>query len=236
MLGEVDSPASVLRHAYAIGANAIRLGSDFFHESVDGPASDGRWRWREPGFEMELPAPSLAAAVQRANAATAIAALRALPTEIQSGAWAAGVAAAYLPGRLQQLDMDGVPVLLDVGHNPQAARELCRFLGKHPVQGQTLAILAALADKDAAELVQALSPAVSRWFLAGLSIGGSRDQRVEMLASRLALTPAADAERHVTVVQALEAARARACPQDRILVFGSFHTVAEALVLLHSGH
>ena len=236
VLGEVDSPASVLRHAYAIGANAIRLGSDFFHESVDGPASDGRWRWREPGFEMELPAPSLAATVQRANAATAIAALRALPIEIQSDAWAAGVAAAYLPGRLQQLDMDGVPVLLDVGHNPQAARELCRFLGKHPVQGQTLAILAALADKDAAELVQALSAAVSRWFLAGLSIGGSRDQAVEMLAARLAHTPAADAERHVTVVQALQAARARARPQDRILVFGSFHTVAAALVLLHSGH
>ena len=35
VLGEIDSPSSVLRHAYAIGANAIRLGSDFFHEPVD---------------------------------------------------------------------------------------------------------------------------------------------------------------------------------------------------------
>lgn len=236
VLGEVDSPASVLRHAYAIGANAIRLGSDFFHEPVDGPGTDGRWRWREPGFEMQLPAPSLAAPVQRDNAATAIAALRALPLDIDAGACAAGVAGAHVPGRLQRVDMQGVPVLLDVGHNPQAVRELCRYLAAHPHAGETLAVFAALADKDAAELVQALSAAVSRWFLAGLSIGGARDQTVEVLAARLAHTPAADAQQHVTIAQALQAARAVALPEDRILVFGSFHTVADALVLLHSGH
>ena len=43
VLGEDDPPASVLRHAYALGASAIRAGSDFFFESLD----DARWRWRE---------------------------------------------------------------------------------------------------------------------------------------------------------------------------------------------
>src|SRR5690606_7335890 len=68
VLGEIDSPSSVLRHAYAIGANALRLGSDFFQEAIDGQ----RWRWREVGAELELPNPPLAAPVQRNNAAAAI--------------------------------------------------------------------------------------------------------------------------------------------------------------------
>ena len=80
VLGEVDSPSSVLRHAYAIGANALRLGSDFFHEPVD----EGHWRWREVGAELLLPNPQLAAPVQRANAATAIA-ITAEPPLQQSG-------------------------------------------------------------------------------------------------------------------------------------------------------
>ena len=94
VLGEVDSPSSVLRHAYAIGANAIRLGSDFFHEPVDAT----HWRWRDTGFEIELPLPLLAAPIQRANAATAIAALRALDVDIPSSAFALGVASANVPG------------------------------------------------------------------------------------------------------------------------------------------
>lgn len=68
VLGEIDSPSSVLRHAYAIGANAVRLGSDFIHEAVD----ESHWRWRDAGFEVELPNPMLSAPVQRANAASTL--------------------------------------------------------------------------------------------------------------------------------------------------------------------
>ena len=124
VLGEVDPPSSVLRHAYAIGANAIRLGSDFFHEPVDA----AHWRWREVGAELRLPAPRLAAPPQRANASTAIAALRALPRALPEAAFAQGVATATLPGRLQCLQRDGVEIVLDVAHNPQAARELAAWL------------------------------------------------------------------------------------------------------------
>ncbi|WP_026010535.1 Mur ligase family protein, partial [Pseudoxanthomonas sp. GW2] len=59
VLGEIDPPSSVLRHAYAIGANAIRAGSDYFHE----PAGEGQWQWREIGIELLLPDPQLAAPV-----------------------------------------------------------------------------------------------------------------------------------------------------------------------------
>ena len=230
VLGERDSPSSVLRHAYAIGANAVRLGSDFIHESMD----ESRWRWRDAGFEIELPNPTLGAPVQRANAATAIAALRALDIELPTSAWAAGVASTTLPGRLQRFDLRGTPVIVDVGHNPQAARELSAWLRAEPVSGRTLAVFAALADKDAHGVVAALAGEVTDWFLAGLENVAARGQSVDELASKISGAAAAGS-RHADVHAALQAARAHAHAEDRILVFGSFHTVAEALAILHSG-
>ncbi|HEY5972650.1 MAG TPA: folylpolyglutamate synthase/dihydrofolate synthase family protein [Pseudoxanthomonas sp.] len=231
VLGEIDSPSSVLRHAYAIGANAIRLGSDFFHEPVD----EKHWRWRDAGFDIELPIPKLIAPVQRANAATAIAALRALDAEIPEIAFAEGVASATLPGRLQQFQYRGTPVVVDVGHNPQAARELAAWLPAEPATGRTFAVFAALADKDVQGIVGALEGAVSQWFLAGLESVGPRGQSVDGFATRLADTAAAEGSRHVSVQAALKAAQSEAQAGDRILVFGSFHTAAEALAVLHSG-
>lgn len=231
VLGEVDSPASVLRHAYAIGANALRLGSDFFHEPVD----SRQWRWREVGAELVLPVPALTAPAQRANAASAIAALRALPGEaIPDAAFAQGVANAALPGRLQRMPQGDVDVVLDVGHNPQAARELAAWLQAHPVAGETHAVFAALADKDVKSVVEAFAGASPRWHLAGLD-GGPRAQSADQLAARLIDTLAAEATRHARVADALQTVLAVAHPGDRVLVFGSFHTVADAMQALHSG-
>ena len=234
VLGEVDPPSSVLRHAYAIGANAIRLGSDFFHEPVDA----AHWRWREVGAELRLPAPRLAAPPQRANASTAIAALRALPRALPEAAFAQGVATATLPGRLQCLQRDGVEIVLDVDHNPQAARELAAWLRRRS-PAPTVAVFAALADKDAAAMVQALDGQVGHWYLAGLEQAG-RGQDVEHLVARLDGTVAGVAtgvsSGDARVADALARAIAAASPAGRVLVFGSFHTVAEALQALRSGH
>jgi dihydrofolate synthase/folylpolyglutamate synthase len=190
---------------------------------------------RDQGFEIDLPIPSLAAPVQRANAATAIAALRALDIEIPRHAFVEGVASAKLAGRLQRFDLQGIPVIADVGHNPQAARELAAWLRAEPVPGQTLAVFAALADKDVEGVVKGIANEVSRWFLAGLDGPGARGQSVDALAGRLSSSPAANGSRHADVQEALQAARLRAQAGDRILVFGSFHTVADALAILHSG-
>ncbi len=231
VLGEIDSPSSVLRHAYAIGANAVRLGSDFFHEPVD----EFHWRWRDAGFEIELPNPSLSAPVQRVNAAIAIAALRALDIELPDAAFVEGVASAMIPGRLQRFDLQGTAVIVDVGHNPQAARALAAWLRAEPIQGRTLAVFSALADKDVAGVVAALEREVSAWFLAGLESVGARGQSVDAVAAKLTGTAAAAGARHASVEAALRAAQSGASVEDRILVFGSFHTVAEALTILHSG-
>jgi len=228
ILGEIDPPSSVLARAYLLGANAIRGGSDFFAEAIDGE----RWRWRDVGFRLELPHPALRGPIQRANAATAIAALRALDRPLPRTAFIEGVAAARIRGRLQSFDRDGVEVLVDVGHNPQAAGQLARALKAEASPGRTLAVYAALQEKDAVGVVQALQEVVSDWTLAGLD--GARGQSAAELQARLADTAAATAALAGTVEQAMAQVLARAERGDRVLVFGSFHTAAAALQWLQA--
>ncbi|MGV8932617.1 MAG: bifunctional tetrahydrofolate synthase/dihydrofolate synthase [Luteimonas sp.] len=226
ILGEDDPPSSVIGHAYAIGASTWRANNDFFFEAVD----DAHWRWREVGHAIELPMPQLLAPSQLRNAATAIAALRALDAPLADAACVEGVATARLPGRLQRLERDGVDIVVDVGHNPQAARELAAWLRATPIQGRTFAVYAALADKDIVGVATALAPQVDRWLLAGLEHVGPRGVAVTDFALRLAGTITGDC--HPDVQSALAAARAQAQPGDRVLVFGSFHTAATALQAL----
>jgi dihydrofolate synthase/folylpolyglutamate synthase len=223
ILGETDPPSSVLARAYLLGANAIRGGSDFFADVIDAQ----HWRWRDVGFRIDLPMPSLRGPIQLRNAASAIAALRTLDMPLPRAAISAGVANARIPGRLQQVERDGVAVLVDVGHNPQAARELAIALNAAPVAGRTVAVFAALQDKDAVGVVQALGEQVQDWHLAGLE--GARAQTATALQARLHDTAAASGTCHASVADALHAALAGSAAGDRVLVFGSFHTAAQAL-------
>jgi dihydrofolate synthase/folylpolyglutamate synthase len=232
VIGEDDPPSSVLARAYALGASAVRAGCDFFFEPIDA----AHWRWREVRYRLELPMPRLAAPSQLRNAATAIAALRALRRPIPPAAYGHGVETAFVPGRLQRFEREGVEIVVDVGHNPQAARELAGWLRGAPAPGRTLAVFAALGDKDVAGVAAALEPVVDGWFLAGLAEAGARGLAVAAFAPRLAGTAAGEGARFATVGEALAAARAEARAGDRILVFGSFHTAAAALqALQHAG-
>ncbi len=228
ILGETDPPSSVLARAYLLGANAIRGGSDFFADVIDSQ----RWRWRDVGMRIELPMPALRGPIQLRNAASAIAALRALDRPLPRAAIVDGVANARITGRLQAFQRDGVEVLVDVGHNPQAARELAAALKAAPARGRTVAVFAALQDKDAVGVVEALAGRVQVWHLAGLD--GARAQSAPALRARLADTVAAGATAHDTVEDALAQVVSSAQPGDCVLVFGSFHTAAQALQWLQS--
>lgn len=231
VLGDDDPPASVLRHAYAIGAPAWRIANDFFAEPVDG----GHWRWREVGYEIVLPLPMQArgAPVQLRNAACAIAALRALDLPLDDHAIVRGLAEAAVAGRLQRFQRGGVEVVVDVGHNPQAAAALADWLRAQP-RRRTLAVYAALADKDAAGVATALADTVDGWLLAGSLDAGPRGSDAVALAQRLVGTAAAVGARHADVAAALAAALAQAAPDGRVLAFGSFHAASEALRYLNA--
>ncbi len=227
VIGDDDPPSSVLGHAYAIGASAVRIGCDFFFERDENDCE--RWRWREIGCELALPMPQLLAPVQLRNAAVAIAALRALPVDLPQAAFVDGVREARIAARLQRFERDGVEIVVDVGHNPQAARALAAWLEATPVAGPTHAVFAALGDKDIVGVVAALAGVIDRWWLAGLEDAGPRGLEVDAFAEGLAGTAAAAGARSTSVAEALAAARREAPAGARILVFGSFHTAAAAL-------
>ena len=230
VLGDDDPPSSVLGHAYAIGASAVRIGCDFFFERIDGDSA--RWRWREIGCELELPMPQLAAPVQLRNAAVAIAALRALPVDLPETAFVDGVRNARVAARLQCFARDGVEIVVDVGHNPQAARALAAWLDASPVAGPTHAVFAALGDKDIVGVIAALGDRIDRWWLAGLHEAGPRGLSVDAFGERLMGTAAATGSPHASVADALAAARRDVAAGARILVFGSFHAAVAALEAL----
>lgn len=238
VLGEIDPPSSVLRRAYQLGANAIRAGSDYFFEPIEvqhpeNPQSDApQWRWRDVAVTLELPMPALHAPVQLANAAAAIAALQALPVEVPAAAWVQGIGNAQVAGRLQRLAVDGLQVLLDVGHNPQAARALAAALGAQAARRQHLRDLRCSCRQGCRGRGGGSRCANRHWALAGLE--GARGQSAQALHARLQGTAAAQALCHRDVASAVEAVLATASPGDRVLVFGSFHTVADALSALHS--
>ena len=230
VLSESDPPASLLRHAYRIGASAIRAGCDYL---VDELAVG--WRWREPGYAIDLPEPALAAPSQRANAAAAIAALRALELRMPDAAIIQGVGSARLPARLQSFQRHGVEIVIDVAHNPQAARELASWLAGQPAPGRTLAVFSALGDKDLPGIVAPMVGHIAHWWLCGLQ-DSPRGLTGAALAERLST---ALLDRRVDVLEdvdlALQAALGAARGGDRVLVFGSFHTAAGALHALDVG-
>jgi dihydrofolate synthase/folylpolyglutamate synthase len=139
----------------------------------------------------------------------------------------AGVAGASLPGRFQWLP-GPVPRILDVAHNPAAARQLAAQLAGVVAGGCTHAVVAMLADKDICGTLEPLAPLVCSWHVAGLDVPRGAD------AARLAAcleTTASVGRLHCyrDVAAAQAGALTAAAAGDRVLVFGSFHTVAEAL-------
>lgn len=228
VIGDPDPPATLLAHAEAIGARVLRAGRDF--RAVD---EESQWRYEGPGgLRAGLPWPALRGPVQLGNAAVAITALDTLRDRIpvSSGALRDGLATVELPGRFQVLP--GRPlVILDVAHNPHAAERLAAALGRMPCTGQTRAVFGMLGDKDIAGVATLLKPHVDRWHLAPLP--GPRGVDVGRLAAALDEARVFDEVRqHSSLREALIAARDDARADDRILVFGSFLTVAAALEFL----
>ena len=227
VFGSTDIPQSVLDHADRIDVPLRRFGCDF------GYTAEGRlWRWWAGGGPQHnnLPLPALRGRSQLQNAAGVLMVLELLAARLPVAEEhiRSGLQAVQLPGRFQ-LVAGEVPLILDVAHNPQAAAELSSNLDALPTDGRTLAVLGMLADKDMSQVAAILARRIDRWFLATLP--AARGAGAGQLADALQAV-GVPAERLTTfdsVAGALAKARRDAKAGDRIVVFGSFFTVAEAL-------
>ena len=227
IFGEAGVPQSLREHAQAVGANLLTRGEDF-----DAEPAGVQWRYKGPGGARHgLPWPALRGTYQLGNAAACITALdtlrKRLPVTMND--IRTGLLTAENPGRFQVLP--GQPqIILDVAHNPHAAQALAGSLKSLPRGGKTLAVFAMLADKDIAGVAALLLPHVTRWYAAGLT--GARGVSVDVIVNKLQQAGARDIVASATVAEALGKARDAATADDKIPVFGSFHTVAEAMMVL----
>ncbi|HEX7972054.1 MAG TPA: cyanophycin synthetase, partial [Thiobacillus sp.] len=113
-------------------------------------------------------------------------------------------------------------------HNPEAARALAASLREQPVAGRTLAVVGMLADKDAAGVFDALAGEIDAWWTCTPDSPRALDAAALAVALR-AHAGSAPVSVQPDVNAALAAARSAAREDDRILVFGSFYTVAAVL-------
>jgi dihydrofolate synthase/folylpolyglutamate synthase len=219
-----DPPASLTRHAAGIEAQLLRIGVDF------GAIPQGKqWQyWGPRGKRGALPFPALRGACQLGNAAAAITALEGLRERLPVAVndIRAGLLQADLPARFQVLP--GRPtVILDVAHNPQAARALAASLESMGRSGRTLAVFAMLRDKDIGGVVNAVKTGIAHWLIAGLE--GARGAGIAEIEQVLAGAGVSA----VTACSEVAAAYLQACDMaaenDRIVVFGSFYTVAAVM-------
>ena len=230
IVAEADPPASLLDHARGIGADVRLIDRDFGYA-----VSEVQWRfWDWRGKRDGLPFPALRGDYQLTNASAALAALDSLRERlpVDNGAIRRGLVEVELPGRFQVLP--GRPmVILDVAHNPHAAVHVAENLKRLEKRGSsTIAVFAMLKDKDIEGVATALASLVAEWFIAPLPIPRGAD--VERLEKALrAADVTAPVVRCDDVANAVQRARERAGPDDRILVFGSFYTVAAALRALN---
>jgi dihydrofolate synthase/folylpolyglutamate synthase len=224
ILGTTQMPASVMQALAALECEVAAADRDF-HWQLH---ADGSWDYHQRGAELtRLPAPALAGEIQYRNAATALAAMRALraPAALEPAAVAAALRRVRLPGRLQRV-AGSVEWVLDVAHNEPAAAVLAHELHAFGSRGRTLAVFGMLADKDVAAVAARLDRQVAHWLLC--TPQGPRALEATRLAERMG-TMHGEVEICGEVESACERATQLALPGDRILVCGSFHTVGPAL-------
>jgi dihydrofolate synthase / folylpolyglutamate synthase len=168
-----------------------------------------------------VPALSLVGAHQRANAAAALAAMRALGAAHDPRA----LAAVRHPGRFERIAPD---VIVDGAHNPHGARALAAAVSAQV--GECVLVLAVSADKDVRAIAAALAP-VARAIIA-TRYGQDRALAPEALARVCReVAPGTLVEAAQDLPAALAAAR-RLAAGATIVVAGSLFLVGEARVLL----
>ncbi len=225
IFGSLSMPASIAAEAGRVGARLERLGADFDAERGAGGFTFRRGRTCRAG----LPAPALAGSAQYANAATALAALDAGGWLPATAAVAAGLAAVRLPGRYQRV-AGPVEWVFDVAHNPGSAAVLADTMNERRVPGRTIVVAGLLGDKDAAAVGQELKRALgARDLVCTVTLEGERGRLAADLAAiwepilgRPIATAASVGDGCAFAAHSTE-------PGDRVVVFGSFHSVAPAL-------
>ncbi len=217
-----DAPLAIAAIAGALAAPLTQIGRDFSF-SVEA----GHWHWSGPGGELRnLPFPGLRGANQLQNASGAIAAVRCLPMNVPEDAMRRALPALQLAGRYQRIGN----VILDVGHNAEAAQVLADNLLRDKSGGRIFLVLGMLSDKPVEAVGRELARCADQVFLGTLP--GTRGLTAEALALRLQGS-GLKCQICEDIPAAFALARHAAKTGDWVVVTGSFLTVAAVAEIAH---
>lgn len=214
--GDEYPPQSVLARAKELDVELLISGQDFGYE-----VAEKNWTWWCQGAHHHLVFPTLAIE----NAATALAAIHCIQNvlPVTQASINHGISKASLIGRYQQLGQ----TIFDVGHNPHAAHWIANKLRQTPIKGHTIAILGMMQDKDIQGTIEALSAEIDCWYWGDLP--PPRGAKAQQITDNLQQIKVKKWYNYPSVSEAYKAAKAVCTNQDRMVVLGSFLTVAECL-------
>lgn len=229
IIGDPEPPASLMECANAKDAPIFCIGREFGYQKK--PAG---WDWfGADRCIKDLPEPNLKGEHQYRNAAAAVLAvmkmLNRLP--VTESKIAQALKNVQLTGRFQLLEGD-IPVLLDVGHNPQAVKTLAEHLVNCFPGQRVHAIFSMMKDKDIRGVIDVMKPVVEDWYFAPLP-HNPRSASEGLMQEMFALNSITDVNfGFADFTEAFMAARNTAKQGDLLLVFGSFFLVSEYLASL----
>ncbi|ORF34355.1 bifunctional tetrahydrofolate synthase/dihydrofolate synthase [Snodgrassella alvi] len=233
---QIPVPHSLSSHAAEVGADLLLLGRDFDCHKMEMQQWSYRFHPQKSSLytgehaRHALPIPVLRGNFQLSNAACALTVLECLSERLplDIGAIKRGLLRVRHPGRFQVLP--GRPVtVLDVGHNPHAARALRSSLIALPYAEKRMAVFSMLADKDIDAVLEIIKDQFDCWLIAPLAL--PRGMTVQALQEKFIQHNITAVTAYPDVKKAYQAALSEAGENDRIVVFGSFHTVAEIIDL-----
>ncbi len=166
---------------------------------------------------------------QQYNAATAIEVVKKLSKilPVDSKQIANGVKSAKLNGRFQVQNINNKTVILDVAHNEAAVGVLATELAKS--KQPTIAIFSVLEDKSIKLMIKKISPVIDKWLL--VQLDDDRAINVNTLSEKF------DLKDNISIANNINSAiftSLNSKQYQRIVVFGSFHTVAGATKALNT--
>lgn len=226
-------PGAIEDCANKTGAILYRVERDY-QVSFPDDSRQGSWNWQSHNPESQrtsLPRPALHGDYQVTNAAGVLMVIALLSATLPVSQMAVrdGLSRVQLPGRFQVMPGE-VMKIFDVAHNEDAIKQLAGQLSTQPCHGRTLAVLGMLADKEIEASLSQIQPIIDKWFVGGLD--SPRSASAEVLQQSLeSLDNKVSVRAYAGITQAYQQAQQAALPGDRIVVFGSFYTVAEILPL-----
>ena len=228
VIGDPQPPAALLDCAATVGAQPVLcLGRDFGFE----PGQAGSWRG-SIGARV-LPALPRGPLLPE-NICSALQAASLLGVEADDGQLPELLRHAGPRGRCELRVSAGREYLLDVAHNPAAVQKMVEYSSLNHCKGKTISLFSVMADKDIQAMIAAAGDHFEAWFVAGQPDNPRAATGADIAA---ALYAAGQAVVSVSknLRQALRRAQGVMRAGDRLVVFGSFTTVAGVLPLLETG-